>query len=206
MGGIQALSVSLFADYSFYQDGSTRAQSTSPNTHLAYAQVWRIEGPNMVLHFQGYPHVHAYLNIIDDTNAAPSGERIAHTDSVIQGNSVRRLLIGSIKQAADTQYAYYPAMTHGRIPVGDISTGSVYGIDPFNENISIVIIRPSEMGAPLKESLIAQGANLNHNNTMTIACNDYALVQGEQIGKLVSIKASGLNLRNAVIEQIKHNA
>ncbi len=100
----------------------------------------------MVLHFQGYPHVHAYLNIIDNADMALIGERIAETSQLLEGESIRNLLVRSMKAATDTQFAYYPEKTHGRIVAGDISAGSVFSIDPYNENISVVELCPSQIG------------------------------------------------------------
>ena len=39
----------------FYQDGDLQSDKEW--------DIWRIEGPGMVWHFRGAPHVHAYINI-----------------------------------------------------------------------------------------------------------------------------------------------
>jgi len=204
-GGINELHVSLFSDYSFYQNGSTH-QLDKSNDATSYTQIWRIEGPNMVLHFQGYPHVHAYLNIIDNADMALIGERIAETSQLLEGESIRNLLVRSMKAATDTQFAYYPEKTHGRIVAGDISAGSVFSIDPYNENISVVELRPSQMSNTLKKFLIKQGANLDADQAIRIACNDYALDYTNQIGKPEQVERSNIKLRSAMIAHLKQHA
>jgi hypothetical protein len=37
--------------------------------------VWRIEGPAFVWHFQGYPHVHGWINIAAAPDIAPTNAR-----------------------------------------------------------------------------------------------------------------------------------
>jgi hypothetical protein len=48
-GGIEALSIS------FYQEGDLGNDKSW--------DIWRIEGPTLVTHFRGAPHVHAYINV-----------------------------------------------------------------------------------------------------------------------------------------------
>jgi len=208
-GGLNSLHLALYQDYGFYQDGARATQLTPAQRHareLPYIQVWRLEGPASVIHFQGYPHVHAYLNIIDNADMALIGERIAETSQLLEGESIRNLLVRSMKAATDTQFAYYPEKTHGRIVAGDISTGSVFSIDPYNENISVVELRPSQMSNTLKKFLIKQGANLDADQAIRIACNDYALDYTNQIGKPEQVERSNIKLRSAMIAHLKQYA
>ena len=48
-GGIEKLSLA------FYQDGDMLDDKVW--------DIWRVEGPSLVWHFRGKPHVHAYINI-----------------------------------------------------------------------------------------------------------------------------------------------
>ena len=52
-GGIQALNLSLYKDFAFYQNGDRLADLSDAQISTkedAYVQVWRIEGPGCVLH------------------------------------------------------------------------------------------------------------------------------------------------------------
>jgi len=48
-GGIDALSISFYKQGDLDDDGVW--------------DVWRLEGPTLITHFRGAPHVHAYINI-----------------------------------------------------------------------------------------------------------------------------------------------
>ncbi len=48
-GGVDKLSLA------FYQEGDLMEDKTW--------DIWRVEGPSLVWHFRGFPHVHAYINI-----------------------------------------------------------------------------------------------------------------------------------------------
>ena len=48
-GGLDRLSMA------FYQEGDLEEDKMW--------DIWRIEGPSLVWHFRGAPHVHAYINI-----------------------------------------------------------------------------------------------------------------------------------------------
>ena len=52
-GGLQALRFAFYGSEDLENDGIW--------------DIWRIEGPNTVIHFRGAPHVHAYLHIGDAT-------------------------------------------------------------------------------------------------------------------------------------------
>ncbi len=80
---------SLMAPFRAAERGRARhciaRQGGEDSLHIAYSRanrisapewdVWRIEGPAFVWHFQGYPHVHGWINIAAAPDIAPTNAR-----------------------------------------------------------------------------------------------------------------------------------
>lgn len=205
-GGLDSLHLALYSDFGFYADGS-RYSDLSDNERttrgLPYIQVWRIEGPASVMHFKGYPHVHAYMNFVKDPNKIAVGDSLSETQNVIGTKSVRKLMTSVLKQKTGQNYAYYPDLVQGRLSPGLISTGSLYALDPFNNKMVVAEMVPQAMSEDLKLNLAQQGAILKAGQSYKVATIDYALQRSDLFGEAERVEYTEQTMRSALIEFVR---
>lgn len=209
-GGLESLHISLYSDYSFYADGRKHSALNKQEQNIAgtpYTQVWRIEGPACVIHFKGYPHVHAYINVVKDPAKIAIGETLAKLDSVVQGESIRNLLVRAMKQQTGEQFGFYHNEYLGRLSPGLVSSGSIYALDPYDNKVVVLTMPADQMTAELKRSLLSQGADLSKGRQVRFATIDYLARQKNQLSQtsdeLTSFEPSGLSLRASVINYLR---
>ncbi len=205
-GGLESLHLTLFKDYGFYEDGSVYTELTPVQQEakgLPYIQVWRIEGPACVIHFQGYPHVHAYINVVRDPNRVAVGEVLNEIPSAFNEVSTRALLQTALKLGTGEALSYYPNLILGRLSPGAVSTGSLYALDPFANSIVIATLRSEMMSAPLKANLQAQGVAILPGQSTRIATIDYMLQRPDLFGEPDSIVETGVSMRSALINTVR---
>lgn len=205
-GGLDSLHLALYSDFGFYADGTRyndldnkeRASKGRP-----YIQVWRIEGPASVMHFKGYPHVHAYMNFVKDPSKIAIGETLSHTQEVIGIEGVRKMMNSVLKQKTGQEFAYYPDLVQGRLSPGIISTGSIYTLDPFNNRMVVAEVLPQAMSDDLKLSLTQQGAELKPGQPYKVATIDYSLVRADLFGEVERIEYSNQTMRSALVDFVR---
>jgi len=205
-GGLKALHLSLYKDFSFYQNGERLVDLSAKQVTAredAYVQVWRIEGPACVIHFQGYPHVHAYINIVNTPERAAIGEALTHIESLQQGEAITSLLLTALRKQTGERFAYYPMPAAGRLPQGAVTTGSIYTIEPFNNHAVVVELKPEQMAPKLIESLILQGAELRPGVPTRLATVDYLLRDSRNLGEVDKLIAQGGSVRDSLIAKLK---
>ena len=105
-----------------------------------YWQVWRLEGPGTIVHFQGHPHVHAYLQVVRDPARANLGETLAATADGVEGERMRRLLEGALRSSTGEALAFYADEIPGRFCPGEITTGLAYSLDPYCNPVVVASI------------------------------------------------------------------
>ncbi len=202
-GGIGSLHLALYQDFSFYTDG-TRFSELSPEEQKLrgnpYTQIWRIEGPASVIHFKGYPHVHAYMNIVKDPSKIAIGESLTTTKQVISQAETQRLVMTMLKANSEQTAAFYPSLVQGRISPGIVSTGSIYTLDPFANEIVTAELAWEAMAEPLKQSLYQQGFDPNVGQRVRIATIDYMLQRPDLLGTPERVNYSGQIVRDQLIE------
>ena len=207
-GGIGALHVSVYASHGFYADmkawdalePAERAARGEP-----YWQIWRVEGPGTVVHFKGYPHVHAYIEVVRDPARANLGESLATIDGLLEGESMRQLLEGALRRATGESLAFHGAEVPGRFCPGTVTTGLAWSLDPYANRVAVASIEGREMAFSLRQRLVAQGVNIERGDLYRIATTDYYGRQ-EEFGTPHSIETSPLLLRDALVDHLRAGA
>lgn len=166
-------------------------------------QVWRIEGPGCVLHFKGYPHVHAYINIVNRPESAAIGEQLALIEASLSGSAVTSLLLKALRQHTGERFAYYPMPAAGRLPKGIVTTGSIYTLEPFNNHAVVVELKPEQMSPKLVQSLTLQGAELTPGKATRLATIDYLLRDSRDLGEVDTFVKRGDSLRDSLIAMLR---
>ncbi|GAA6138249.1 hypothetical protein NBRC116583_19960 [Arenicella sp. 4NH20-0111] len=201
-GGLDALHLSMFTDYGFY---NRHDRYDKNNKATPYIQVWRLEGPHSVIHFKGYPHVHGYINILHDVRKRNVGRTLTFNHSSKQSSGIKELWQKTLRSYTGLPLSFYSAKPNGRLPRGEVTTGSVYCIEPFDNDLVIVDINVPYLNAAARATLLKQGANLN-NAKLRIATYDYLLESSDEIGVSTSVIDKvierGPSLRSIMIEQL----
>lgn len=214
-GGLDEVRISMFTDFGFYKNGGSYSQSSysqktdSQNANpsdLPYIQVWRLEGPNSVIHFKGYPHVHAYINILSKPEKRNIGKHLTHIPRSLQGRDIQRLWQSALTHHTGLSLGFYSAKPNGRLPEGDVSTGSVYAIEPFNNKVVVIDVNVSLLNSAARVSLNEQGVDLNNQGKLRIATYDYILKATDEIGLsenvIDQVVKHGPSLRSVMIEYL----
>lgn len=198
-GDLRALHLAVFSDGGLYDDGKP-ATGLSRDERVRrgepYWHVWRIEGPGVVLHFRGWPHVHAAIHLADDGGARQHvGEVLGTTNSLLEDAELRPLLEESLTRATGLHYAFVPAAIPARFVPGPITTSLVWNLDPFDAEVGVMVIRGDAMGDPLRAALRAQGAEIADGTRYHVALPSLFVDEPEIFGEPERVEATGLRTR-----------
>ena len=205
-GGIDALSVAMYSDFGFYQDGkkySDLSRDQRASRGLPYIQVWRIEGPSLVIHFKGYPHVHAYMNIVKNPSRTAIGEVLTKTQKPLDQTATHRLIQSTMQSRTGQSLIYFPEMLLGRVSPGEVSTGSLYTLDPYGNDIVVADIRTEGMSSSLAKELTQQGISPVAGQSYQVATVEYMLRRPDVFGTPENVVSGFGTVRNALIEFVR---
>jgi len=196
LGGIDQLSVALYAENGFYGDGVRYLDVAPRGDERAYFQVWRIEGPGFVLHFEGYPHVHAYLRITKDPDRQHVGESLAQTSRLIEGEPVRRFVETAMQETMDADVGIMLHKLPGRFVPGTISAGTLWSLDPYGNSVVTATMQGSRLGSAVRQRL----GEVDPRQEYRIATLDYFLSEyAEEIGAVEQVETSDQLLRDTLV-------
>jgi hypothetical protein len=204
-GGREALHVAFYATHGFYSDmqpWSALASEERARRGDPYWQVWRVEGPGTILHFKGYPHVHAYLQVVRDPARANLGEGLGRTAGAVEGESMRRLLEAALRRATGETLAFHAEQIPGRFCPGEITTGLAYALDPYGNRVVVARIQGSAMSAGLRERLGAGGARVEPDQRYRVATTDYFAATPDIFGEPDAVESDGGLLRDALVAHL----
>ena len=198
-GGVEALRLAVWTDGGRYDDG--RAMTDLPPDERArrgvpYWHVWRIEGPGSVLHFRGWPHVHAAIHLADDGGARQHvGSSLGRTPRLLEDRELRPLLEEALRQATGLPVAFHADAIPARFVPGPITTGLVWNLDPFDAEVGVLTIRGAAMAEPLREALRAQGGALDPASSYRIALPSLFAADPLRFGEPEAVEGTGLRTR-----------
>ena len=202
-GGLEALHVSFYEDRGFYADGKRFSELTPEERdarELPYWQVWRIEGPGSVMHFKGYPHVHAYIDVVRDPKRQAVGETLTRVERPLDASAVRRLLHAALRAETNEPLAFVPAQVPGRVNAGDVTTGVAYTLDPFDDPVVVATIRGAAMAEPLRLSF---DAPIDPDASYRVASLAYPASRRDVFGVPERVDVASRSLRTALIDFLR---
>ncbi|MEO6078349.1 MAG: 5'-nucleotidase C-terminal domain-containing protein [Steroidobacteraceae bacterium] len=170
-GGIDALH---FADYAIDFQEDQRRFGDAPS------QVFRFEGPAAVLHFRGYPHLHAFLNVaMDGERPQGIGEQLAVNPRRLEGEDLRVWFEAAMRSQARADVAIYPAWNLvGRLREGPVTTGDVWVAESWADELVVIETLGSDLSPALAKALRSRGTEPQSGRTYRVALPGY-LVRGE---------------------------
>lgn len=205
-GGAEALSLTFYRDRGFYADGAVYADlspAERAQRPLPYWQVWRIEGPGTVVHFKGYPHVHAYINIVRDPARQNVGEVLARAESLIEPPAVRELIETALRWETGEALAFYGEDAPARVCPGDVTTGLAWAIDPYANRIATLEIEGAALAEPLRRFIEARKGGVEPGERYRLASIEYTARRSELVGKPARVELGSRYLRDAVTDYLR---
>lgn len=204
-GGLAALHFACYASHGFYADlqrfgdldAAERTRRGDP-----YWQVWRVEGPGTVLHFQGHPHVHAYVQVVRDPARANLGETLGTTAAGVEGEAMVRLLEAALRRATGEELAFYGDQAPGRFCPGEVTTGLAWSMDPYCNRVVVATVEGRAMGAALRDRLVAEGSAVEPRQRYRVASAEYFTRQPE-FGDPERVETGEVLLRDAVVAHLR---
>jgi hypothetical protein len=205
-GGLGALHFAVYESHGFYED-MARFRELDPAERARrgdpYWQVWRIEGPGAVIHFQGHPHVHAYVQIARDPGRANVGETLGVTSSGVEGEAMRRLLEGALRRGSGEPLAFYPEDVPGRICPGEITTGVAWAMSPYRNRVTVATISGAAMSAALRDRLARGGLRVEPGARYRVATTDYHATVRDVFGEPERVEPGETLLRDALVAHLR---
>jgi Protein of unknown function (DUF3500)/5'-nucleotidase, C-terminal domain len=199
-GGIDDLHVAWYAEHGYYADGARFIDVPARGDERPYLQVWRVEGPGMVLHFQGWPHVHAYLRITRDPNRQHVGEILAESTVLVEGEPVRTFMETAMQTAMDADAGWMPGLLPGRIVPGPVTSGSLWTLDPYGNQVVVATLRGDALAPAFRSRVNRPEAS----RTYRVATFDYALIAyAADLGEIESVEPSGVWLRDTLVDHAR---
>jgi hypothetical protein len=206
-GGLAALHVAFFEHKGFYADGKTFAELDAAERARRpdpYFQVWRVEGPGTVIHFKGSPHVHAYINIVRDAGRECVGEAVAQLDATLEGDALRKLVQTALARQTGTELGYSGDEVNARLCPGEVTTGALWNLDPYDNNVSVATIAPEAMAPPLRAALAAQGMQAAApRRPLRVATLDYFAHSAEEFGRALHVEPAGVSMRELLVAYVR---
>jgi hypothetical protein len=205
-GGIAQLHAAFFADKGFYPDRKTYAElppAERARRGEPYFQVWRIEGPGTVIHFKGHPHVHAYINVVRDPLRANVGEALARLDAAIEGEGVQRLLRTALARQTGAAAGYSGSEVTGRLCPGEVTTGALWSLDPYDNTVVVATIRSEAMAKDLRAALAAQGVAAPAGARLRVATSAYFAGDKSEFGTPEAVELTGRSLRELLVAHVR---
>lgn len=205
-GGSDALHFATYASHGFYEDmraWGELAPAERERRGTPYWQVWRVEGPGTVIHFQGWPHVHAYVRVVRDPARAHVGEVLGETREPLEGEAMRSLLEAALRGATGEALAWHPPEVPGRFCPGPVTSGLAYAMDPYGSEVAVATIRSEAMAEPLRQRLAAGGAPALPGRTWRIASTPYFASRSDAFGVPERVDGGGVLLRDALLEHLR---
>jgi hypothetical protein len=204
-GGTGALHVAFYASHGFYSDMTawgTLDPAERSRRGDPYWQVWRIEGPGTVVHFQGHPHVHAYAQIVRDPARANVGESLAAASAPVEGEAMRRLLEAALRRATGEALAFH-GDAPGRFCPGEITTGLAWSLDPYRNRVVVATFEGRGLGKELAERLSASGVAIEPGRHYRVATAEYFASEHAGLGNPERVERSDLLLRDALVAHLR---
>jgi hypothetical protein len=192
--------VATYANRGFYPDMKDWASLDAPERARRgepYWQVWRLEGPGTVIHFKGYPHVHAYLQIARNPRRANVGAVLAQTRALVEGPAMRRFIEQAIRRSSGEARAFAAEDSPARFCPGEITTGLVQALDPFRERIVVARIDARAMARPVRERLDVR------EGVQRVATTAFLAGDPEQFGRPESVTDTGTRLSEALLAHLR---
>jgi len=208
-GGLDALHLAFYESHGFFEDMVPLADLDAAARQARgdpYWQVWRLEGPGTVIHFQGYPHVHAYVQITGADDAWQHGESLGRSDRTIEGDAMRGLLEAALRDATGETLAFHAPEVFGRICPGEVREGLAWSLDPYGNRVAVAEIAEADIAGPLRERLTAQGHTIQPGARVRVATSDYFATRADLVGEPALVETSSQRIGEALAAHLRNGA
>lgn len=167
-------------------------------------QIFRLEGPAAVIHFRGYPHVHAFINVAMNGDEPLSvGEVLGVNPAALEGPGVRKLFEDAMRDHASADFGYYKEESVvGRLREGIIRAGDIFNLESWQDRVTVVELDGSRIQGPLLEHLRSAGTDPQTGRIYSVATTSDVAGELASFGPFGSPR-EGILLRDATIAYLK---
>lgn len=208
-GGVEALHLTVWSDAGLYDDGTewhTLTASERSRRGDPYWHVWRLEGPGAVLHFRGWPHVHASIHLADDGGARQHvGETLAEATRLYEAPELRPMLQTALAESVGEGLGYLAEGVPARFVPGPVALSTVWNLDPFDAEVGVMTIRGDAMAAPLRAAAASQGEAIEESRLYRVAIPGQFAGDAELFGAPEGVESTGLRVRAAYESWIRRH-
>ncbi len=198
-GGVESLHVAAWRKGGIYDDGASLDSLDAEDASrrgAPYWHIWRVEGPGTLLHFRGWPHVHAAIHLADDGGANQHvGTALGRTPKLLEDAELRPLVEEALRQATGLRLAYHSDAIQARFVPGPITTSLVWNLDPFDSDVGVLEIRGDRMKAPMRAAVERQGEPVEAERIYRIAMPSTFTGDPEHFGEPENVESTGLRTR-----------
>ena len=204
-GGIDTLHMSYFANKGFFADKTTIADRLDEQTdEMPYFQVWRVEGPGMVAHFKGHPHVHAYLHIVRHPDDQHIGEVLGEVPYVVEEDDLKEWIEDTLAEAVEADVSVFPGEVPGRFSRGKVTSGDIWTLDPYSNEVLLTEIRGDKLSDDLKDVLERRDIPFDPDRRYQVAGLDFHVTHFEEhYGNILSQENTGTTMRETLTAYVK---
>jgi len=200
-GGVEALHLTVWSDVGLYDDGAEWRTLAAPERKRRgdpYWHVWRLEGPGAVLHFRGWPHVHASIHLADDGGARQHvGETIVEATRLYEAPVLRPMLQTALAESVGETLGYIAGGVPARFVPGPVTLSTIWNLDPFDDEVGVMTIRGDAMAAPLRAAVESQGEAIDESRLYRVAMPGSFAGDAELFGEPEGVEATALRTRTA---------
>ncbi len=196
-GGMDALH---FADYDIdFQEDDHRFGDLP-------SQVFRFEGPAAVMHFRGWPHLHAFLHVaMDGERPQGIGATLAVNPRRLEGDDLRTWIEAAMRSQAQADVAIYPSWeVVGRLREGPVTEGDVWVAESWADELVVIETLGADLTPALAKALRARGIEPQSGGTYRVAMPGY-VARSESSGQSMRVKSQRSlgRLREALVAELR---
>ena len=155
-GGLEAL------HFAAYEEGAAEG----------YFPVFRLEGPNGVIHFRGWPHLHAFCHVtLDGARPLSVGEPLGENPVALEGRAAAELFERALVSQTGADLGVYPTESvAARLRAGPVRTGDIYTLESWLDRVALVTLAPDRLVPDLARRL---DADQRSRAELTVATTDH---------------------------------
>jgi hypothetical protein len=207
-GGSDRLHVAFYDQHGYYPDMTSYAELSEHQRRRRgqpFFQVFRIEGPGTLIHWRGYPHLHAYMQIAREPRRQHVGSTLAETERLLEGDALRALIQRALKAHSGAELAYYGSPVPSRFCPGPVTSGLVASLDPFDNKVALVTALGSELGIEAQIEFAGQGVHAAADKWYRIATTEYHAERARELGASRRVERDGRALREVLIDYVRRH-
>jgi len=162
--------------------------------------VFRLEGPGAVIHWRGWPHLHAFCHVtLDGARPLRAGEVLGTCARRLERAGAAAFLERALVSQTGADLGFYPLESvAARVPAGPVRTGDLYTLESWLDDVALLEVPTASLASELLARL---SADQRARPTVTVATTGHAASElaAARIGRGRRLPLEPLSVRDALI-------